>query len=312
VTAERAGATLAALLRRLMPGLSWSRARELSRLGRVRVDGEPATDPARRPAAGSRIELLPARGGPAEARAGGLASRQPPLVVYTDSDVVVVRKPAGVLTVPFERGDRDTLLALTRVALRRQDPAGRVTLRAVQRLDRETSGLVVFARTIAAQRRLQEQFAAHEVQRHYLAIAHGDVAAATYDTVLVEDRGDGLRGSWGRFRPARGGAPAEGRRAVTHVQPVEPLAGATLVCCTLETGRTHQIRIHLAEAGHPLAGEKVYIRGFPGPPLPASRPMLHAAALGFRHPRDRSELVFDEPPPADFQALLDALRPAER
>jgi 23S rRNA pseudouridine1911/1915/1917 synthase len=357
VTIERAGATLAALLRQLRPGLSWSRARELCRLGRVRVGGEAAADPALRPPAGSRVELLPARGGQPGASGPGTAARQPPLVVYADLDVVVVRKPPGVLTVPFERGDRDTLVALTRVALRRLDPAGRVTLRAVQRLDRDTSGLVVFARSVTAQRRLQEQFAAHEVQRHYLAIAHGDAAAATYDTVLVEDRGDGLRGSWpapppqgrrpggrpidsrpgrgavdsrpgrgavdsrpgGRPRdsrakegPVRGAPPAEGRRAVTHVQPIEPLCEATLVCCTLESGRTHQIRIHLAEAGHPLVGEKVYNRDYAGPVIEAPRPMLHAAALGFRHPRDRGELVFEEPPPADFQEMLSALRPMER
>jgi 23S rRNA pseudouridine1911/1915/1917 synthase len=310
VTPQRAGATLAALVREIGPGMSWSRARGLCRGGRVRLDGAAVTDPALRPAAGSRVELLPPAGrGAAPAGSGG-EPREPPLVVHADSDVVVLRKTAGVLTVPFERGDRDTLVALARVALRRRDAAGRVTLRAVQRLDRDTSGLVVFARTVGAQRRLQEQFAAHAVKRHYLAIAHGEVAAASYDTVLVEDRGDGLRGSWGAYRPARGATPAGGRRAITHVLPVESLAGATLVCCTLETGRQHQIRVHLAEAGHPLLGEKVYIRDYPGPNLPAPRPMLHAATLGFRHPRTHRDLLFQDPPPPDFEAVLIALRPA--
>ena len=93
-----------------------------------------------------------------------------------------------------------------------------------------------------------------------------------YDTLLVPDRGDGLRGSWGVFRPATRRAAAEARQAVTHVQVQERLRGATLVACELETGRQHQIRIHLAEAGHPLVGETVYVRDFADPGLPAPRP----------------------------------------
>jgi 23S rRNA pseudouridine1911/1915/1917 synthase len=312
VAPEQAGLTLAALVRELALGTSWSRARELCRGGRVMVDGEAATDPARRLAAGERVEL----------RLGGPAPRREPLprqaIVHVDSDLVVVEKPAGLLTVPFARADRDTLLALTRVALRRREAArgdANPTLRAVQRLDKETSGLVVFARSVAAQRRLQEQFGSHAVERRYLAIAHGEVQAATHDTLLVPDRGDGLRGSWGVFRPARGAPPTpppSARRAVTHVAVVERLRGATLVSCALTTGRQHQIRIHLAEAGHPLVGETVYVRDDlrdgRGPFLPAPRPMLHAAVLGFAHPRSGRPLRFEAPPPADFAAVLARLR----
>src|SRR3954463_16151774 len=165
-----AGAPPAPGVRDILPGTSWSKARELCAQGRVLVDGEPVTDPACRVAAGERVEVR--AGGPAPRRggapAGGPARRGEPaltvLVVHLDSEVAVVRKPAGILTVPFERDDRDTLLSLTRVAIRRiEGRKASPTLRAVQRLDKETSGLVVFARTVAAQRHLQEQLAAHTV-----------------------------------------------------------------------------------------------------------------------------------------------------
>jgi 23S rRNA pseudouridine1911/1915/1917 synthase len=306
VSPAQAGQTLAALVREGLPGTSWRKAKTLCEEGRVLVDGAAMTDSARRLAAGQRVEV----------RLGGPVRRAPAitdLVVHLDAEVVVVRKPAGILTVPFERNDRDTLLALTRVAARRIEAAkekvGGLTLRAVQRLDKETSGLVVFARTIAAQRHLQRQLAARTVTRRYLAIVHGAAEDAVYDTQLVADRGDGLRGSWGAFRPARGEPPAEAREAVTRVQVLERLRGATLVACELATGRQHQIRIHLAEAGHPLVGETVYIRDWRGPLLPAPRPMLHAAILGFVHPRTEKPLRFAEPPPEDFAALRRRLQP---
>lgn len=299
VAREQAGLTIAALVRELAPGTSWSQARDLCRNGRVWVDGEPAADPAQRLAAGERVEVrsVPAR------------SPVSDLIVHLDSDVAVVRKPAGVLTVPFERQDRDTLLALARVAIRRIESARKTspnpTLRAVQRLDKDTSGLVVFARNVNAQRHLQEQLAEHNVVRRYLAIAHGDVQSGTHESLLVPDRGDGLRGSW----KGRGSPPATARQAITYVRVEERLRGATLAVCELETGRQHQIRIHLAEAGHPLVGETVYIRDYRGPLLPAPRPMLHAAVLGFLHPRGDRPMSFEEPPPADFLEVLERLKP---
>jgi 23S rRNA pseudouridine1911/1915/1917 synthase len=301
-----AGATLAAFVRQSLPGTSWSRAKELCSAGRVLVDGRPALDPARRVSAGERVEIRAE--GPAPRREPGLTD----LVVHLDAEVAVARKPAGLLTVPFEREDRDTLLALVRVAARRieggQGKERSPTLRAVQRLDKETSGLVVFARTLPAQRDLQEQLAERTVTRRYLAIVHGEAEDTVYETRLVPDRGDGLRGSWGVFRPARGEPPAEAREAVTRVKVKKRLRGATLVTCELETGRQHQIRIHLAEAGHPLVGETVYIRDWRGPLIPAPRPMLHAAVLGFLHPRTGKRLRFEEPPPEDFAAVLKRLR----
>lgn len=299
-----AGETLAALVRELAPGTSWSKARELCRSGRVWVDGERATDPARRMAAGERIEL----------RTGEPALRREPAaaVVHLDADIVVVRKPAGLLTVPFAKDDRDTLLSLTRVAVRRLESArgqeANPSLRAVQRLDKDTSGLVVFARNVRAQRLLQEQLGEHTVTRRYLALVHGAAEDAIYDTLLVHDRGDGLRGSWGVFRPAEGNPPDGAKNATTYVSVLERLRRATLLSCSLETGRQHQIRIHLAEAGHPLVGETVYIRGWHGPIIEAPRLMLHAAVLGFIHPRTNRPVEFEDPPPADFEAVLERLR----
>jgi 23S rRNA pseudouridine1911/1915/1917 synthase len=307
VDEAQAGLTLSALVREILPGTSWRRAKELCQEGKVLVDGKPVLDPARRMEAGERVEV----------RTGGAAPPQESsptgLVVHLDADVAVVRKPAGILTVPYEREeDRGTLIDLANVAARRiegkRSPERRGGLRAVQRLDKEASGLVVFARTVSAQRHLQEQLAAHAVLRRYLALVHGAAKNAEYDTLLVPDRGDGLRGSWGVFRPARGNPPAGARNAVTRVEVLERLARATLVACELETGRQHQIRIHLAEAGHPLVGESVYIREWRGPLIPAPRLMLHAAVLGFLHPRTEKALRFEEPPPADFAEVLAGLR----
>jgi 23S rRNA pseudouridine1911/1915/1917 synthase len=281
----------------------------------VRPAAARTADPRQPEAAGSAGQQAAAAAG----AAGGRSAAARSLPVHLDADVVVVRKPPGILTVPFDRGDRDTLLALARIAVRRQEAretgegrraALNPTLRAVQRLDRDTSGLVVFARSVAAQRDLQRQLAERTVTRRYEALVHGAARDATFDTWLVRDRGDGLRGSWG-VGPAggRGGAPpADARRAVTLVRVIERLRGATHVACELETGRQHQIRIHLAEAGHPLLGEAVYIRDFSGPRIAAPRPMLHAATLGFRHPRDGRPVLCEEPPPEDFAELLARLR----
>lgn len=311
---DRAGITLAAAVRELLPGTSWSQARDLCAEGRAWVDGQPERDSARRLAGGDRVELrLKGAAGPRPTQGGDSAGG---LIVYLDADVAVVRKPAGLLTVPFTRDDKETLLSRARVAARRMEAArggaSSPTLRAVQRLDKETSGLVVFARNVTAQRHLQEQLGAHTVLRRYLALVHGEAADAVHDTWLLADRGDGLRGSWGVFRPARGEMPRDAKQAVTFVKVQERLRGATLVTCELETGRQHQIRIHLAESGHPLVGEPVYNRDYPGPWIPAPRPMLHAAVLGFVHPRTGRPVRFEDPPPADFNAVLERLRRPER
>lgn len=302
VSPEQDGATISAVVRELC-GLPWSKARELCTSGRVRVDGRRALDPAARVRAGAQVEVDERA---PRLRKGVLARER---IVHVDADVVVVDKPAGVLTVPYEQGDRDTLVDQTRAALRRMDPRARDPMvGAVQRLDKETTGVLVFARTMKAKRGLEEQLRAHSVTRRYLAIVHGHARNARFDTFLVQDRGDGLRGSWGASTFHRGPPPEGSKRAVTHVALLERLSGASLVECRLETGRQHQIRIHLSEAGHPLVGEPVYIRGFAGPRLDAPRPMLHATELAFDHPRTGARVRFEREPPEDFRDVLSSLR----
>jgi len=234
----------------------------------------------------------------------------PEAIVHLDREVVIVRKPPGMLTVPFDEGDKDTLVDVTRAALRRRGRERRdgqrydPMLGVVHRLDKDTTGLLVFARTLDAKRQLAQQFRAHTVERRYVAIVHGRARDATYDTTLVRDRGDGLRGSWGALKKkSRGEPPPDAQRAITHLRVLERAARATLVECRLETGRQHQIRIHVSEAGNPLAGERVYVREHSGAHIDAPRPMLHAKSLGFVHPRTGEAIRFEEPPPEDFVAL---------
>lgn len=307
VTVERPDLTLARVVREALGEISWSRARELCRSGRVRIDDQPATDPAQRVAAGACVKVEPSA---PRTRKGVLAQEA---LVFVDADVVVVNKPAGILSVPFEPGDRDTLIDVTRAALRRRASRGfDPELGIVHRLDVDTTGLLVFTRNLAAKRALSQQFRAHSVHRRYFALVHGAPIGRSFDTLLLRDRGDGLRGSWGHFRRPRGKPPEDAQRAITHVRVLERLPGASLVECALETGRQHQIRIHLSEAGHPLLGERVYIRDYRGAAIAARRPMLHARELGFSHPRNARTMGFTAEPPDDFQALLAALREEAR
>ncbi|HEY6241777.1 MAG TPA: RluA family pseudouridine synthase [Burkholderiales bacterium] len=285
-------------------GVAWSRARDLCTEGRVTVNGQRCLDPALRVSPGAVVVV--------DERAPKLRSGTLPesAIVFLDRDVVVVDKPVGMLSIAYESGDKDTLVDRTRILLRRT--GGRGELGAVHRLDKETSGLMVFARTLEAKRILASQFRAHDIERVYHAIAHGTVAAQPIETHLVADRGDGIRGSYGHFRRPRGGVPPEAKRSVTHVRPIAALAGATLVECRLETGRQHQIRIHLSELGHPLVGERVYIRDYAGRKIESVRPMLHARVLGFVHPRTGQRMSFEREAPADFRAMIESLRPACR
>ena len=293
--------TLAALVRE-KTGLSWSRARRLGAEGRVTVDGERWLDPAARVPSDADVAVDVHA---AKVERGPLAKDA---IVFHDRDLVVVDKPPGMLTVGYE-GEKDTLAEHARLLLRRLDSGARDTgLGVVHRLDRETSGLVVFTRTAQAKRELAAQFRAHDLERSYVALAHGEVAEARIESFFLEDRGDGLRGSWGRFRRARGEPPPDAKRAITHLKPLEALRGATRVECRLETGRQHQIRIHLAELGHPLLGEKVYIRDYGGPRIEAPRTMLHARTLGFAHPRTARGIRFEREAPEDFRSKEESLR----
>lgn len=305
----RAGVTLAACVRSMRAGLSWNQARALCSRGVVRVNGEVARDDARRLAKGDEVSIDERSPGRAPKDEKEITRSE---IVFVDRDVVVVRKPKGMMTVPFEDGDKDTLVDRVRIALKRMAPRGGhrydPELGVVHRIDKDTTGLLVFTRTLAAKRHLQQQFRVHSVQRRYVALVHGHARTSSVDTILMRDRGDGLRGSYGVFRAPRGPAPHDAQRAITHVELLERFTDASLVSCRLETGRQHQIRIHLSEAGHPLIGEKVYVRDFDGEVIPAERPMLHAETLGFVHPRSEEEVRFSDPPPEDFMAKMEELR----
>jgi 23S rRNA pseudouridine1911/1915/1917 synthase len=194
---------------------------------------------------------------------------------------------------------------LVRDAWRQAGRRATVTpLHVVHRIDKDTSGLLAFAKTKAAERALALAFRAHDVERTYLCVVHGVLLRdLRIESQLVTDRGDGLRGSTRR--------PGQGKRAVTHVRVVERLPAATVCEVRLETGKTHQIRIHLSEAGHPLVGERVYIRDWLAAdktPIAAARLLLHAATLGFRHPVTGREVRLTSPLPEDFTVELERLR----
>ena len=310
ISGDQAGATLAAVLRSRLTGQSWSQVRRLIETRHARVNGELCLDPARRLKKGETVELL-AKPAPKPRQAESITIR------HLDEHVVVVEKPSGLPTVrhPLERdwtprrkALAPTLEDLTPPLIARDE--GRKAkgtlprLRVVHRLDKETSGLVVFARTVAAERGLGKQFHAHTVVRRYLAVVPGFLPPQRIDRRLVRDRGDGRRGVTDY--------PDDGKEAVTLVDVVERLPGYTLLSCRLETGRTHQIRIHLTSLGHPVCGDKVYGHPPGGELRPdssgAPRLALHAVELGFQHPVTREPLHWTMPLPSDLETFLDRLR----
>ena len=314
---EESAHTLAEVLRRRLR-LSLSQARKLVQQQRVRLAGNPCHDPARRVKIGQRVEVSDYQKSvkPRLQLPPGLPQ---PAIRYVDRDVIVVDKPAGLTTMRHadeaeEFGSRarrflpPTLAELLPALLakaQRAPPAK--TILPIHRLDKETSGLVVFARTPAAASRLGQQFRAHTIERRYLALVRGKAPSRRIESYLVRDRGDGRRGSTVDA--------AKGKRAVTDVRVVEDLGAYTLVECRLETGRTHQVRIHLGEQGTPLCGDHVYDRPLHGAPLPddsgAKRPMLHATRLGFKHPQSGKWLSWDAPLPRDMAGLVRRLRSPE-
>lgn len=297
VAHDDVGQTLPALLRRRGLAASWNEAKRMVATGKVRVGGQVVLDEAHRPREGAEVELR--RSAPRyEPRPGGR-------IVYDDAQVVVLDKPAGISSVPYEERETGTAMDLVRAHWRHErKPATDTPLHIVHRIDKDTSGLLAFAKSKAAELALATLFRAHDIERTYLCVAHGAVRDDRIESRLVEDRGDGLRGSTRE--------PNRGKRAVTHVRALEAIgARATLCEVRLETGKTHQIRIHLAERGHPLVGERVYVRDFVrrgGEPLPSTRLLLHAATLGFVHPTTGEALRFSSPLPSDYLRALDKLR----
>ena len=287
---------LRALAARKSEAPSWNQVRRLIQTGKVFIDGTPVTDPTFAVRAGQRVKIV--------MHAPAPRPRRLPegTIVYLDTHVVVVEKPSGVSSVPFSEDERDALNQLLELELAHKGGGRRAPLGIVHRLDRDTTGLLVFARTLSAKHALKNQFRHHDVERRYWALVEGQMESATITSRLITDRGDGRRGSVE--------SSTLGREATTHVKVLERLPGATLVECRLETGRTHQIRIHLGERGHALLGERVYgARGRSvAPELAAPRVMLHAFELGFVHPATEKPLHFESKMPADMLRVLEGLR----
>lgn len=304
--------TLSAALRGWLPGESWTKVKKLIAARHVQINGNLCVDEGRRLKGGDVVKVLPHPLAPPP-------KQDDVKIRYLDPHLVIVEKPSGMTTLRHAEERRwparrkqlqptlDEILPRILAKRARQRPGERnaaPSVRAVHRLDRDTSGLMVFARTIPAERHLVRQFSKHTITRAYLAIVHGDVKEQTIETTLVRDRGDGRRGS-------QSGA-ADGQRAVTHVRPLAQLGKYTLVECRLETGRTHQIRIHLSELGHVVCGDKVYCQPLRGKALVdksgAPRLALHAAELGLVHPITGEDLHFTMPLPPDLAEFVERLR----
>ncbi len=311
VSPQETGFTLAKVLRSRLGGPSWNDVRKLIAARRVQVGDAICSDEARRLKENEAVVLLEhPKTLPRTAHPERLVVR------HLDEHVVVVEKPSGVNTVRHpaelewseERRELDpTLQDLTQWAVAHQ--LGREArdiprLRIVHRLDKETSGLVVFARSVLAERTLGLQFRKHTVVRRYLAVVPGILSAQTIRSNLIDDRGDGRRGSTR--------LPDIGKEAVTHIAVEERLTGYTLLSCRLETGRTHQIRIHLSEAGHPVCGDKVYAKRSHGEVFEdksgAPRLALHATELGFEHPATGDHLHWSMPLPGDLAKFVERLK----
>ena len=350
VPREAAGARLdrflASTLSAMEDGPSRSELQRWIEHGGVTVDGvvKKAAEKLRE---GSRIAVQPEAPPPTEALAEEGIEFD---VLYIDDDVIVLNKPAGLVVHPA-RGNRTGTLVnglLARGVFDPPDgdedvderpsysvragttppagpdipPSSKVPSGAgggaapsstersrpgiVHRLDKGTSGVMVVARTPRAREHLKAQFAAHTIDREYVAICLGDVPKQTFETLHGRHPKDRLKFS---------SKVKIGKRAVTHVQPIESFAHglATYVACRLETGRTHQIRVHLADARTPILGDSLYGKPSKHPVFREAaealgRPALHARLLGFVHPTTGKKVHFEVDPPADFEVILTALR----
>lgn len=347
LSVEQRGLTLAAALKSAVSGCSWGQAQQWIRGRHLQVNGNLCLDVARRVTERDVLKLW------REPLAKPIESRDL-RVVFADEHLLVVEKPAGVTSVRHSEERKisrhrkqlqPTLEELLPFALARYlriewpppqsqlpdrlpgkprvgkaakripqsapnrkalPPELRVT--PVHRLDRDTSGLMIFARARDAEQKLIAMFRKHTIEREYWGVALGHVESQTIRSQLVRDRGDGLRGSIEEL------ADGQGQEAVTHVEALEHLPGYTIVRCKLETGRTHQIRIHLSELGHPLCGDKIYTRSSAGKPTVdtsgAPRHALHSDRLAFTHPMTGERLAFLMPLPPDLKRWLDGLRRA--
>lgn len=260
--------------------------------GNVRVNGQPVK-PKYKLAVGDQVVIEPE----APQKVDLTPEKIPLDIVYEDDDVIVVNKPQGMVVHPAPGHPNHTLVN----ALLYHSPLstinGEFRPGIVHRIDKDTSGLLMVAKNDLAHRSLAAQLKAKTNQREYVALVHG---------VIKQDAGT-INAPIGRSKKDRKkqAVVSDGRHAVTHFKVLHRFLHYTLVSCRLETGRTHQIRVHMKSIGHPLAGDPLY---GPRKTLPGRGQYLHARLLGFKHPRTGKELVFTAPLPEYFQQMLDKLK----
>ena len=298
---EVAGVRLDKHLVRWLPDLSRARLQELIASGHVTVDGQPARR-STKPRPGQIVEVAVPRPAPARPEPEAL----PIDIVYQDADIAVVNKAAGMVVHPAPGHASGTLVnALLHALDDLSGIGGQLRPGIVHRLDKGTSGLMVVAKHDLAHRHLQAQFAAHTAGRTYEALVLG---GPDLDTGTI-------RSELGRHptQRLRFASVAEGKHAVTHWRVEQRLERCTLVRCVLETGRTHQIRVHLTEQGWPILGDPLYGRGRTPPPSvrdalgDVDHQLLHARRLELEHPTTGERVSWEAARPADFEAVLAAL-----
>jgi len=302
--AAHAGWRLDRALAAAVPTLSRERLKALIRSGAVETAGHAIRDPATKVRGDENLSVAV----PEPTAAHNAPQDIPLTVVFEDEHLLVVDKPAGLVVHPAAGNLDGTLVnaLLHHCAGQLSGIGGVARPGIVHRIDKDTSGLLVVAKTDVAHEGLAKQFAAHSIDRRYLAILSG-VPKASHGIVDAP-----LARSATNRKKIAIVEGKRGKRAVTHWKRLEVLRDAALVECRLETGRTHQVRVHMASLGHPLVGDPVYGRsgkthGKLLKELGFHRQALHAAELGFTHPVTRSRLSFSSPMPPDMQELFNAL-----
>ncbi len=309
---EQAGQRVDRFLAEAIGGLSRSRVKSLIEDHRVRRDGSEVSQPAEPVRAQATYTL----DFPAAAPSVPQAQDIPFPILFEDRDVLVLDKPAGLVVHPAPGNEDGTLVnaLLAHCGETLTGIGGERRPGIVHRLDKDTSGVMVVAKTDLASAALTQAFAARDIDRFYLALCWGlpNPTSGDIEGAIARDPRDRKRMA---VRPDGGG----GKEALTRYRTLAHHAGAaSLLECRLATGRTHQIRVHLAHRGHPIVGDPVYLRRLPATAkgldpdsrallLDFPRQALHAARLGFRHPRSGANMSFTTPPPSDMQALLDRL-----
>nr|WP_237213202.1 RluA family pseudouridine synthase [Roseomonas sp. NPKOSM-4] len=307
---EAAGTRADRFLAGAVEGLSRSRVKALIEAGHARCDGRPITDPSETVRAGARYALTVPPAAPAAPKPEAI----PLAILFEDRDLIVLDKPAGLVVHPAPGNQAGTLVnaVLAHAGEDLSGIGGEARPGIVHRLDKDTSGVMVVAKSERAHTALSAAFASRDLDREYLALVWGLPAAAAGEIEAPIGRHPTDRKRMAVV--TRGGKPALTRWRLERAFGT----AAALLRCRLATGRTHQIRVHLAHAGHPLVGDPVYLRRTPAAArlLPESlrdallafpRQALHAASLGFRHPVTGQALSFQTPMPSDMAALVDLL-----